>query len=376
MTIILDDYTPETATRSRETVSARDARTGKVPAKVHPYYDFGPLLSHHAEYNFLVGGRGLGKTYGAKRRAVKRNLTHGEEFIYLRRYKEELAASRDTFFDDVAHEFPEWDFRNVGNVFQKAPVSTRDDKKRDWEVIGYSMALSKGQEKKSVALPRVKTIIFDEFIIEKGVIRYLPNEAVVFNNFYSTVDRWQDKTTVFFLANAISIGNPYFVYYKIIPEEGEEWLKLDVGKAKGFILCHFPKSEDFARSVSATRFGQMIDGSDYADYAIGNEFHDNTLALLGIKNPRSRHMFNLETSAGMFSIWHDVFIDEYYAYSRIPPGQTTITLLIDGMDDEKIFLLPTSPILKRLFSAFKHRRLKFEDQSVRERWFDMMRPFV
>lgn len=375
MTITLTDYTPGNATSSRDVVSVRDVPIGKV-RKVHPYYDFGPLLSHHAEYNFLVGGRGLGKTYGAKRRALKRNLTHGEEFIYLRRYKEELTASRDTLFEDVAHEFPDWDFRANGNVFEKSPASQRGDKKRDWDTIGYAKVLSRGQYEKSVALPRVKTIIFDEFIIEKGTIRYLPNEAEVFNNFYSTVDRWQDKTTVFFLANAISIGNPYFVYYKILPKEDQEWLKLDVGKARGFILCHFPKSSDFQASVSKTRFGQMIDGSDYAEYAVGNEFHDNTLALLGIKNPRSRHLFNMETSAGMFSIWYDVVIDEYYAYSRIPAGQITVTLLLDTMDDDKTFLLPTTPIMKRLFSAFQHKRLKFEDQAVRERWIDMMRPFV
>lgn len=370
MTLELTDYE---APPQRRRANARPSKTVQPAAKkVHPYYDYGPLLSHNAEYNFVVGGRGLGKTYGAKKRAVTRAIRNDEMFIYLRRHKEELSGARDTFFTDFEHEFPEWDFRVLGNTFQMAPVSTQDAKKREWTDIGYAVALSKTQAKKSVSYPRVKTIIFDEFIIEKGLINYIPNEPVAFNNFYSTVDRWLDKTKVFFLANAVNLGNPYFVHYNIEPDTGQEWMKLDVGKAKGYVLVHFPEAKEFQESVLQTRFGQMIDGSEYADYAVGNQFKDNTLALIGVKNPRARHMFNFETTSGTFSLWHDVIIDEYYVQSHVPPGQRTVTMVMELMSEDKTLLLPSDKLVKNLVSAFRHKKMKFENKLVRSRWIEVM----
>ena len=55
-----------------------------------PYYDYGPVLSRNALFSFVVGGRGLGKTYGFKHWAIRDWIRSGSEFVYLRRYKSEL----------------------------------------------------------------------------------------------------------------------------------------------------------------------------------------------------------------------------------------------------------------------------------------------
>src|ERR1700712_4810548 len=212
--------------------------------KVHPYYSFDKIYSFNAAFMMVCGGRGLGKTYGAKKKSIKDAIENGNQFIYLRRFKTEMVA-RNTFFADIAWEFEAYDFRINGNQAEWADASTRDEKKRPWRVMGYFVALSTAQTQKSIAYPLVRTIMFDEFIIEKGATHYLPDEANVFNNFYSTVDRWQDKTRVLFLANAISIMNPYFLEYDIKPDQMGEYGQFK----KGFIAVHFPDSKEFANSV-------------------------------------------------------------------------------------------------------------------------------
>ena len=167
-----------------------------IKRKQHPWYDFKRIDSYNATFNFIGGGRGIGKTYGAKKKAIRRAIKTGEQFIYLRRYKTEITASKATFFADIAQEFPNYEFRIQGSVAQMAPNSTAEDKKRAWQTIGHFVALSTAQAQKGVSYHLVTTIIFDEFIIEKGNMQYLPNEAVVMTNFYSTVDRYQDKTRV------------------------------------------------------------------------------------------------------------------------------------------------------------------------------------
>ena len=54
------------------------------------YYNIDSALSYNALFTMIMGGRGIGKTYSAKKRAIKNFLAKGEQFVYLRRYKTEL----------------------------------------------------------------------------------------------------------------------------------------------------------------------------------------------------------------------------------------------------------------------------------------------
>ena len=85
--------------------------------KKFSYYSFDRILSYNAVINMVMGARGLGKTYGAKRMVIKNSLEKGEQFIYLRRYKPELKGCK-TFFADIAHEFPDYEFRVHGTEAQ------------------------------------------------------------------------------------------------------------------------------------------------------------------------------------------------------------------------------------------------------------------
>lgn len=338
--------------------------------KKHPYYNFDKLYSFNGVYNFCVGARGLGKTYGAKKKFIAAAIKKGEQFIYLRRYKTELKAVRETIFADVKKEFPDWEFRINGMVFEMAPVSTQGEKKRTWTVIGYLIALSGGQMMKSVSFEAVTTIVFDEFILEDGTLHYLPDEATVFNNFYATVDRWQDKTKVFFLANSVSIMNPYFLEYEIRPDETGEWVR----KHDGFIVAHFPDSEEFKKSVSATRFGKFISGSDYEKYAVGNEFDDNHDLLISIKDENYRHRFNLDTKFGEFSIWYSIKSNEYYAQRKLPKSSAfDFTLIPNRVDSKRPLLVYGDRPLELLRKAFRTGRMTFDTQSTRNAFAEIAR---
>src|SRR5688572_15284043 len=104
--------------------------------KITAYYSFAKLDSYNAYYNMAVGGRGIGKTYGRKRKAIRDAIRKGKKFIYMRRYKEELQLAKETFFTDVQHEFPDHDFRTLGRLAYMSPITARDDKKREWQPIG------------------------------------------------------------------------------------------------------------------------------------------------------------------------------------------------------------------------------------------------
>lgn len=338
----------------------------RAAKKAHPYYNFDKIFSFNATYNFVNGGRGLGKTYGAKKKAINNAIKKGEQFIYLRRYKTEM-SSRTTFFADIEHEFPDYDFRVNGLAAEMSPVEFRDEKKRPWTVMGYFVSLSTAQTQKSVAFPKVTLIIYDEYIIEKGALHYLPNEADVFNNFYSTVDRWKDKTRVLFLANSVSIMNPYFTAYGIRPDQSGEFQKL----ANGFIAVHFADSSEFASSVYKTAFGQFIKGTAYADYSVGNEFRDANDRLLSMKDEAATYAYTLETPQGKFSIWVNQESGKWYAQTKLPKRQIIYVSDPNMMEEGKILMHKSDRLMQFLRSAFKRGVMYFDTPTTRNLFVDI-----
>lgn len=166
------------------------------------WYDINKTLSYNCLFNFVVGQRGVGKTYAAKKKAIKNYINKGEQFVYLRRYDTEIKASQmEKFFDDILCEFTDHSFGYVSGKFYI-----------DEHVAGYAISLSRAAQYKSVPFPDVTLIIFDEFIIDRGLIRYLPNEVITFSEMYSTIARLRD-VIVLFLSNAITFTNPYFLFF-------------------------------------------------------------------------------------------------------------------------------------------------------------------
>lgn len=325
------------------------------------YYSYNKVLSYNGVYNFIVGARGLGKTYGAKRKVIRDFLKRKDEFIYLRRYKSEVSG-KSTFFTDIAHEFPDVEFRINGNSAQVCHTPSIPDKEKRWETMGYFVVLANAQSKKGVSYHNVKTIIYDEFIIEKGHLQYLPNESRVFNDFYSTVDRWKDKTKVLFLANALTIMNPYFLEYRIEPKRGEQLIVTH----NGFVVVHFPESRKFIDGVFATRFGQFIKGTDYAQYSVVSEFYDNNDLLLKRKGPDAVYSFSIDSEYGTYSVWKEAGDPtSWYLQEKRPKREILFTTVPENVGRGMVYLTTSSRLLSMLRSAYARGYVYFDSPTSR-----------
>lgn len=344
--------------------------TAPKPRKDTKFYNFNRILSFNAVYNFIAGARGIGKTYGAKTKAVRDSINKGDEFIYLRRYKTEIKAAKMTFFDDFIDKFPDYDFQVAGDYIQRAPIETRGDKKREWTTMGYFVALSNSQSKKSVTYPRVRTIIFDEFITETGHLRYLTDEFTVFNNFYNTVDRYRDNVRVLFLANAVSIMNPYFIELDIRPDTGYNDITV---LADGFVAVHFPDSETFRTFALGSRFGKFIDGSHYAEYAVGNQFQDNNKNLISGKSSEANYYCTIDTRFGMFSVWADNMAAEFFIQKRLPKVNQYFTIEPAHVDRDMTLLTYGDALLSRLRTSFRQGRMLFDTPASRNAFVEIFK---
>lgn len=242
------------------------------------FYDYSRILSYNAFVNILIGERGVGKTYGASKFVVKQFLNKDEQFAYIRRYKTELRQAVPQFFSSIINnnEFPEAELTTKGKHFYC-----------NGEICGHAMTLATAQDLKGTNFDKVKTIIFDEFIIETGQRKtYLNDEVFTFLNLLESVGRMRD-IRVFMLGNAVTITNPYFLYFDLtLPYNND--IKLF---KNGLILVQYMKNEEYREAKRKSKLGQLTEGTSYGDYAIENKFVMDNRTFIEKKSGSAKFVF-------------------------------------------------------------------------------------
>jgi hypothetical protein len=310
------------------------------------FWNINEPLSYDALFNFIIGNRGSGKSYGAKEYAIKRYLKHGEQFIYVRRFKTELKKVGN-YFNDIVDAFPNTKFDVHGKNFYI-----------DDEICGYSVALSTAMIEKSTSYPKVSLIIFDEFLLDRGFHRYLPDEVTCFLELYETVARMRNNVRVLFLANAISFTNPYFLYFNITYPRTKKQIA-----CKNDILIQFVDNPEFIQEKKQQRFSKIIEGTDYAKYSIDNEMLRDSDTFISKMPENSIYFFTIKSNGKFYGVWRDknishIFISEKYdpsyrvIYTTVLDDHTPNTMLLKGV--------ARSENMKSLERAFKMGLVYFD----------------
>lgn len=264
------------------------------------------LLTYNCIFNFIVGDRGGGKSFGTLEFCVKQYLKHGTEFIYLRRYERELEDSLPTLFDALKQEGKFADH----NLYVKGKNLYCDGK-----VMGYAVALSTSMKRKSINYSKVGFIIFEEFMVDGVTSRYLgqgDREVAVFENFYETVDRLRDSTRVFFLANAFSTVNIYFTRYGIRLKPPYK----TYNRFKNDIMVCIWQDESYRQAKRNTRFYNIVKDTEYAEHAYGNKFYLDTTHFIRNKDSEAEFHFALMYYEKTYGVWVNWDKGVYYVTNK------------------------------------------------------------
>ena len=321
------------------------------------YYNPNRLMSFDRLMNFVIGARGIGKTYGFKKHVINNFIKRGEKFIYLRRYREEIKKV-NKFFDSVITEFPGHTFEVKGRTF------LIDD-----EVAGYAIPLSSWQSEKSNEYPDVTYILFDEFIRQKDMSGYMPNEVEAFLNFVDTVVRNRDNVRVVCMSNATTITNPYFTYFKITPNLNKEFT------VKGELVIQTPDSRDFKTERLKTRFGKLISNTNYADMSMDNEFTEDSAVFIEKRSANAKFKFSITYLGKTYGVW----LDEnaglmILSHAHDPSTRFNYTLKKTDMDVGNMYVknFNKNYHIRNFAEFFKLGALRFESQQLKNIGYDML----
>ena len=328
------------------------------------WYNIGETLSHNCLFNFVIGSRGCGKTYAAKKRAIKLFLEKKHQFVYLRRYQEELSETAESYFNDIIlnGEFPGVEIKYSAGIYTI-----------NGDTAGYAMALTKAKDYKSISYPMVYMIIFDEFLIEdNGFSRYLKNEVKQFLNFYMSIDRYRGAI-VFFLANSVSMINPYTLYWDLQLPYGSNITK------KGDVLLQLVQNDEFIKERKQSRFGKLIEGTEFEEYAIENKFVNDNKNFIMKKTGKAHHHFSFIYMGETFAVWLDYSAGKYFVSMDIDPTVRNIYSLTVEDHSPNTMLLSTiskSFHFKPFIENYKMGNVYFESQKIKNITYEVIRMIV
>ena len=329
------------------------------------YYDKSELLSYNRIFNFVIGNRGGGKTFNMKEWAINDFLKRGNQFVWVRRYKDELKEVKkdngNKFIADIAFKFPETEFKVKGHTMFINGI-----------VAGYFIPLSIQQQFKSSSFDKVNKIIYDEFILEKGMTHYLPNEPELFLNLFETVGRMRDNIRAVFIANAVTVVNPYFTYFEMSP------------KPQGFtvnesIAVEFYKNQEFINAKKQTRFGKLIDGTKYGRYNIENEYLLDNEIFVEPRSKESEFSIALKYDGTYYGFWVDYQQGLIYVSRKYDPSSIHKYVLSKQDHEPNHFLiknLKNHRFMQRIIDAFQMGYIRFDDMEVKNRFFEYIHHFI
>lgn len=336
------------------------------------YYDYDKVLGFNATFNFLVTSRGLGKTYGAIVMAVKDFLKNGNEFIYLRRYKTEISSAAKHLFDaiNLNKVFPGYTLWCEGNKFFIQKLSDDENgEKSEKMLMGHAVALSTANILKSTNFAKVRTIIYDEFLLGPGVFHYLPNEVEAFLDFYETVARMRE-VRVFFLGNAITQSNPYFNYFRLTLPYNSNFKTFK----NGLIVVNYATNEDYIGAKKVTKFGQLIAGTHYSDYAIDNDWLADDEAFIEKKVGYCKNISVVKISGKMYGVWRSTENRRYYISEDYDPCNICVMSLDKADHDEETILANArnNPFFKFVIENFRVGNVRFESINIKNEFLNII----
>lgn len=333
------------------------------------YYDPSKAKSFNKLLNFILGGRGIGKSFGYKEDAIKKFIKKKEQFLYIRRTEPELSKI-NTFFDDIRYKFKNNELKVEGGKKQAKFMI-------DGICAGIAAPLTGYKTFKSSAYPDITTIIFDEFIPEKGGFnRYLPNEVEIFLNLVDSIVRSRDNVHVYLLANTVSIVNVYFQYFKIEPGK-KEFTTFKNDESKEQILIQICHDQYLKGRKEKSQFQKLISGTRYGDYSQDGKFINDSDDFISKPSRDIKYLCTLYLNNIYYAAYMDSYEGKIYINKNVNKEHPAeYSLSRDGKENMMLQKAwRNDPRMKLLIDAFHNGFLYYEDQNIKYEFMNTLTKF-
>lgn len=349
------------------------------------FYNTSDTLSYNGIINFIFGARGPGKSYAVKKRAIMRFKKYGEKFAYVRRYKDDIDASKNTYFDDIAINM-QLEVKCFADTFYIRDILDKVDKDgkhynpNPWEEFGCCISLSESNRIRSRTFVNYSTIILEEFVNEKASASYLRDEVSSLMSIWTTISRGMcshspkckkcmSKCKVLAVSNQAHLNNPYLLDYKvtysdIIYAQHKNGI---IRRNRGKVIFHFINNHSIAADELINELSP--DNSQYAAFATSNEWMDYSKARLSPKPSDAKYNFTLTKDDKFISIYYSRNNNIWWCNTK--EGNEIYTT--DGSHINEYPVI-SSNMLKNLKGLHYRTIIEFSDEKAKFAFLDIVMP--
>lgn len=249
------------------------------------YFNVRAVVEYNCPFNFVIGGRGTGKTYGVLNYCLEEKL----KFCFMRRTKTAFddavvlnpmdAISRDRNFLYTCHHLE--GSKNIYGWYYGTLDDNGEVIDADKDYLGIGGPLVKIGKTRGLTTTNISVMINDEFV-RAPYEQKIKNEVDAFYNAYETVNRNREfegkkPLIAFLLSNSDDMTNDYFIDRNLVDIVDKMKTKNEnfyVNREDGYtisILSDSPISE----KKNETALYKFTRGSRFQKMATGNEFVNN-----------------------------------------------------------------------------------------------------
>ena len=278
------------------------------------YINMSYVLDKGCPFNFVINGRGTGKTYGALKLCT---VDRPERFLYMRRTQVQLeliSSEAMSPLKPVAYDCGiDLTYRNISKYSKGIYKADQDG-----SPIGYMAALSTFSNLRGFDMSDVSLWIMDEFIPERHE-RPLKNEGAAFLNAYETINRNRElqghpPLKVLLLGNSNTLVSPILLELGLVDvvssmreNDIDEYVDTQRGVAV-FVLHDSPISQKKAETAL-----YRVASDKYKNMALENTFKGDDFCRTG-KRPLNE--YKPFVKIGIICIYKHKSKTEFYATTQ------------------------------------------------------------
>lgn len=332
------------------------------------YWDINRILPYQRCFNFINAERSIGKTYTTEKYVLDKCIKQGIEFTYIVRTQDEKKKGilQSAFEKVTLKEFPKYEF-DYNN--EEMLLVTRDEEGeiQDKTIVGYCLALSEAVKIKKRSFPKVKYLIFDEYMLEsKQGGQYVNGwkEPDLFLSIYHTIDREEDRVICFILGNNTSFFNPYHLHPAFsIPniEKGKIWTSENV------LFQWAISTKELREEKAKCKFLRMLDNTTYGKYAKDGDYVDDNYSFIEKMSTSAKYAMTLEYESVKFGVYNDMKNGVIYVSDKVDPScKLNYALTVDDHKENTLLTKSNSITqLKWLSNNFKLGNVRFVSMEVK-----------
>lgn len=195
------------------------------------FIDFDKLMKNDTNiYKFIIGARGIGKTFGCLKYLIDNAKRTGNKFVYMRRTQTQVDLIRTPElnpFNALEYELgKDYSFilkainKNVSGIYESVYNADKNIYEPSNIPLGYIIALSTIANIRGIGGNDIDYIFYDEFVGELHE-KPIKSEGLAFLNALETIGRNRELKNiqplkVICASNSVNLGNPIFIELKFI----------------------------------------------------------------------------------------------------------------------------------------------------------------